>query len=546
MAAIVKICSLFFILQVLCVHASIHRYDGKKFVKYNDVWIFQGGAEGMFKSSPNAVKHWTTIAKGLANGKSHVWFEVVLQRHRDWGESDGKVHNGKVQVLLFEVGDRGRIGYDETVQTKNGPTTQRRFCCTPALAEEAHCTPGEVIVHARQGDDEWPRTFDIPISGATTSTNKTEFPYDVKIIKTGMYYLWYVICDEATNDVTITGLTRWKNPYGYLPGMMMPLMGFYGLMALAYLAVGFTWLFQYARFWKDILQLQNCITVVIFLGMAEMATWYFDFVNFNATGFRPYGITLWAVTLGAVRKTLSRTLLLVVSMGYGVVRPTLGGLSTKVVILGVTYFIATEALDVVQNVGNIDDLNGSEKIFLVLPVAILDAVFILWIFTSLSKTLSQVQVRRQTAKLDLYRKFTNSLAVAVVVSVAWIGYEMYLKVFDRFNERWQSDWITLAFWHVLTFVMLCIICYLWAPSQNSTRYAYSEEVGEEFEDEEAVALTSAAGTGVAKTTTKSVDPEAPTTAAAKMGSKAKMDKKPSNVNTDVFSLDEEEEEGKLE
>ncbi|CAI9763077.1 unnamed protein product [Fraxinus pennsylvanica] len=33
------------------------------------------------------------------------------------------------------------------------------------------------------------------------------------------------------------------------------------------------------------------------------------------------------------------------------------------------------------------------------------------------------QARRMLAKLDIYRKFTNALAVAVVVSVGWICYE---------------------------------------------------------------------------------------------------------------------------
>ena len=33
------------------------------------------------------------------------------------------------------------------------------------------------------------------------------------------------------------------------------------------------------------------------------------------------------------------------------------------------------------------------------------------------------------AKLDIYRKFTNALGVAVVVSVGWIGYEVLLLSF---------------------------------------------------------------------------------------------------------------------
>lgn len=38
--------------------------------------------------------------------------------------------------------------------------------------------------------------------------------------------------------------------------------------------------------------------------------------------------------------------------------------------------------------------------------------------------LLQMQMRRSMAKLELYRKFTNSLAVSVVLSIAWIGYEV--------------------------------------------------------------------------------------------------------------------------
>lgn len=37
------------------------------------------------------------------------------------------------------------------------------------------------------------------------------------------------------------------------------------------------------------------------------------------------------------------------------------------------------------------------------------------------------QARRSYIKLDIYRKFTNALAVAIIASVAWIGYEVYIS-----------------------------------------------------------------------------------------------------------------------
>ncbi|KAH9330903.1 hypothetical protein KI387_003011, partial [Taxus chinensis] len=75
--------------------------------------------------------------------------------------------------------------------------------------------------------------------------------------------------------------------------------------------------------------LQNCVTLVIAWGMFEMKLWNFKYAKFNATRIRPMGITFWMVTFGAVRKTISRLLILVVSMGYGVVRPNIGGLTSK-------------------------------------------------------------------------------------------------------------------------------------------------------------------------------------------------------------------------
>jgi len=90
----------------------------------------------------------------------------------------------------------------------------------------------------------------------------------------------------------------------------------------------------------------------------------------------------------------------------------------QIIALGVSYFFAVTALDITTNVGTIDDLTSTARIVLVLPVAILDAVFILWVFTSLSKTLAQLQARRAGAKLDLYRQvMTLSGFVCSVVQV---------------------------------------------------------------------------------------------------------------------------------
>ncbi|KAM7478898.1 hypothetical protein LguiA_027111 [Lonicera macranthoides] len=87
----------------------------------------------------------------------------------------------------------------------------------------------------------------------------------------------------------------------------------------------------------------------------------------NETGTRSVGITALDVTVGAIRRTVERILMLCVSMGY-------------------------ELLNITEYVGTINDIAGRARVFLVFPIACLDAFLILWIFTSLSKTLEQLQI----------------------------------------------------------------------------------------------------------------------------------------------------------
>ncbi|KAG1358825.1 transmembrane protein 87B [Cocos nucifera] len=394
--------------------ASVHDYTGEKFAAKGNAFVLHGGSEGLYASLPSP----NSTAAG--NGDSFIRSGDFIEA---WSLECGGLgaDSVKVQAIIFEIDDRESIG-------GSAYGGQRAICCTPDLAKLGVCTQGAIIYRPSTQNPEWPQVFVASFNGKDPVA--TLQSHTVTIPRTGMYNLYFMYCDPALDGLIIEGKTVWKNPTGYLPGRMAPLRNFYGFMSLAFVILGIFWFSQYARFWREILPLQNCITLVIALGMFEMALWYFEYAEFNETGVRPKGITFWAVTFGAVKRTVSRIIILVVSMGFGVVRPTLGGLTSKVVMLGATFLLASEVLELVENVGAVSDLSGKARLFLVLPVAVLDAFFILWIFTSLSKTLDKLQARRLMAKLDIYRKFTNALAVAVILSVGWIGYEMVILPFE--------------------------------------------------------------------------------------------------------------------
>ncbi|RRT85643.1 hypothetical protein B296_00001060 [Ensete ventricosum] len=423
------------------VNASVHSYIGEKFAPKGNAFVLHGGSEGLFASlpDPNAT---------AGGGDAFIRFEkITLTRMEQSVENSKSTESIVVQAIIFEVEDRETIG-------GSAYGGQRAVCCTPDLAKLGACTQGKVIYRPSSQNPNWPQVLAATFNGKDLVATLPS--QSIPITRTGMYNLYFIYCDPALNGLVIDGKTVWKNPTGYLPGRMAPLMNFYGFMSLAFVILGIFWFSQYVRFWREVLPLQNCITFVIALGMFEMTLWYFEYAKFNETGFRPMGITFWAVTFGTVKRTVSRVIILVVSMGFGVVRPTLGGLTSKVIMLGATFFLASEILELVENVGAVSDLAGKARLILVLPVAFLDAFFILWIFTSLSKTLDKLQ--------------------------------LYFKSTDVYNEQWQNAWIISAFWQVLSFSLLCVIAALWAPSQNSMRYAYSDDGSEDFEREDSLFL----------------------------------------------------------
>lgn len=470
--------ALAFALAARGADASIHEYSGGGFAPRANSFFFHGGSEGLYASESSSN-----------SSNSFIRFDIVTFRRSQESAArheEMQQKTGLVEAIIVEIQDRDKIG--------GSYLHSDAICCTPELDKEKSCKVGEVIIRPNPDNPDWPKRIQTFFDGKNEET--TMGTQSVSINKTGMYYLYFMFCDPQLRGLKITGRTVWRNPHGYIPGKMAPMMTFFGFMSLAYLALGLLWFLQFVRCWKDILQLHYHITAVIALGMCEMAFWYFEYANFNSTGTRPMGITLWAVTFTAVKKTVSRVLLLVVSMGYGVVRPTLGGITYRVAALAIIYFTASEALELVENLGNINDFSGKTRLFLVLPVAILDATFIIWIFSSLSRTLEKLQLRRSMAKLELYRKFTNSLAMSVVISIAWIGYELYFNATDPLSELWRRAWVIPAFWNVLSYVLLAIICALWSPSRNPTGFAYSEETGDEA-DEEGLSLVGSAvkGTG---------------------------------------------------
>jgi len=279
----------------------------------------------------------------------------------------------------------------------------------------------------------------------------------------------------ATVDVELEG------PNGYLSVIDYPLLVFYGCMCAVYIIMGLLWLVLCSLHWRDLLRIQFWIGGVIFLGMLEKAMFLAEFSNINATGEFTPGLIFAAEIVSCAKRTLARMLVIIVSLGFGIVKPRLGQTMHRVVFVGALYFFVAAAEAYLRIVKPKNDLSGA-LMTAAIPLSIIDSSICWWVFSALVATTRTLRLRRNVVKLALYRHFANTLVLSVIASVVFMMWNIKFHRLEECLKDWRDLWIDEAFWHFLFSTMLCVIMFLWRPSQNNKRYAFTPLLDAEDDD----------------------------------------------------------------
>ncbi|XP_063240596.1 transmembrane protein 87A [Bacillus rossius redtenbacheri] len=286
----------------------------------------------------------------------------------------------------------------------------------------------------------------------------------------------------SASNYTGTMQIEMKGSHGYLSAADWPLLPFYGAMCLVYVAFGVAWLIVSFCQWRDLLRIQFWIGGVIFLGMLEKAIFYAEYQSTNAGG-NVQGVVLLAELVSCGKRTLARMLVIIVSLGFGIVKPRLGPTLHRVVGTGVLYLVLAVVegyLRIARHKGDV----ANQVLMASIPLAVLDSAVCWWIFTSLVQTMRTLRLRRNVVKLSLYRHFTNTLIFAVVASVIFMLYSIKYHKMAICLKDWKELWVDEAYWHLLFSVMLLVIMVLWRPTNNNQRYAFTPLLDAEDDEED--------------------------------------------------------------
>ena len=289
--------------------------------------------------------------------------------------------------------------------------------------------------------------------------------------------------DKLAEAFSIKVVTAMESPVGYLSADEYPLMTFYLVMCVVYILYSLAWIIMSLCNCRDLLRVQYWIGGVIVLGLIEKAVHFAEYYQVNETGLSNSQMEKFAGFVACFKRTLSRMLVIIVSLGFGIVKPRLGPKLYQVLGVGCIYFIVALLIKMFE----IDVYYSSNSregwLLMFVPLLIIDLFILYWVLRSLMQTLKTLRLRRNTDKLSLYRHFTNVIVLCALVSLAMSIYILYYHELGC-SENFASDWFETACWPLVFSIILLVIMVLWRPSKNNKRYAYSPLVdGNDSEDE---------------------------------------------------------------
>ncbi|XP_054651675.1 transmembrane protein 87A-like [Dunckerocampus dactyliophorus] len=282
-------------------------------------------------------------------------------------------------------------------------------------------------------------------------------------------------------DFTFTMKVEMKGPHDYSSPADWPQMMFFMVMCIVYVLFGTLWLIWCACYWRDLLRIQFWISGVIILGMLEKAVFYSEYQSIRYRGDYVQGAVIFAELLSALKRSLARILVLIVSLGYGIVKPRLGTTVHRLAAVGLLYLLFSSVEGVLRVTGG---FYGTVALVANLSLSLIDSCVMWWIFISLSQTTRLLKLRRNVVKLSLYQHFTNTLIFSVVASIIFIIWTTKVFKLVDCQKSWRDLWVDDAFWRLLFSTILLVIMVLLRPSANSQRFSHSPLIDDDDDEEE--------------------------------------------------------------
>jgi hypothetical protein len=302
--------------------------------------------------------------------------------------------------------------------------------------------------------------------------------------ESGNYVMIMANCNDGGRDVLVNGVAAYKSVHGYLPGELWGFLYFFAAMTIGYFVI-FLWYSMAMHLnVESRIPIEKWILTTIGLGLSEMVFKTVDAFVWNESGYRQIWLCYMGIMLGVIKRGWSRSLIVMVSLGWGVTRDSLGRKYKWIFMLCMLYIGASAFCDlaIVIAVSEMETISESMEtdlydIYTILTfvIAAIDVIYIMWILDGFASTMEHLSVMHQTRKLKRYLRLRCLFLFAVLFAIAWAFFAVTNAYTDGIvgeEDSWMVDGATQLNYLV---VLIGIAC-LWRPSPSSLEYAYAMEL----------------------------------------------------------------------
>ncbi|KAM0349304.1 hypothetical protein ACHAPU_003713 [Fusarium lateritium] len=434
------------------------------------------------------ISLWTTQAYeiGLSNKEGYQEYCTGMYSKSSWGGpvdpfilvkflngSDAGVKDPTASLVIFEWKDRNLVGIPDPDTPGN-----RLGVCGDDFVKQGYCNKtdvGKFILHP----DVEKKSSSLVLTKAVHLKSAAPINYAIK--KTG----YYCVLTDVVNTKNYDLVVEYRNAYGELEATQIPKLPFYGGMSILYALLAAYWGFLYYQHRHDILAVQNYITaILVFLVVEMLITWgFYEYQNRHGSNIGSKVFLTIVGVLNAGRNSFSFFLLLIVCMGYGVVKHTLGRAMIRVRWLAAAHFLFGLVYSLTF-LSITPETAGPFVLLIVLPLAGTLTAFYVWTLNSLNWTLKDLRERKQHAKEAMYRKLWWAILISVMVIFGFFFFNSFTFASasdpDFVPFHWKTRWFILDGWlNVVYFADVAWIAYLWRPTSNNRRFAMSDEIAQD-------------------------------------------------------------------
>jgi len=360
-----------------------------------------------------------------------------------------------------------------------------RYCCTIEDVKSRLCTKEDILIIDKEKFDEVGEhsLVFLPDDGSIAKLDKPKM--DTRA-GSGKYTLAMALCNSKERKVSVSGDVFWKSKHGYLPGELIYEYNFSIFIMVVYCLLMASYAYSMWKYRDASIGIQNWILVSIFLGLIVMVLNVVDFAGWNSSGSRQKSVIYAWIFFGGLEGSISRCLLVMVSMGWGVVRDTIGDQMKKIAAAGLLYSIlsfADEFLEIysashsqVQERQEGDSETQLFRIVIGFAKAMMELIFYIWILDSLNGTMQYLENMNQSMKLKRYLRLRLILLISILFAMVVITY-IFVNGKNDGNVIGNGDqWAIEAAWDANYMFILIGVAFLWRPNPDAKQYAFVMEL----------------------------------------------------------------------